>query len=69
MKIKGVNEMGQYYNPVIIDEEDNGQGGGDFGGNDPNNLVGSWARDLISVATRKPSKDFKEVLFTLIEED
>ncbi len=47
--------------------EGNGQGGGDFFGKDPFKLVGSWAYDEISVQAERP-KDFKELLFNLIEE-
>lgn len=44
----------------------NGLGGGDFRGEDPNNIVGSWARDLISVENTKP-KGFKEIIFNLTD--
>lgn len=46
--------------------EGNGQGGGDFGGQDPQKLVGTWARDVISIETKAP-KDFKEIFFNLTE--
>lgn len=46
--------------------EGNGRGGGDFRGGDKNNLVGSWARDLISVSSVEP-KDFKKIDFDLFE--
>lgn len=45
--------------------EGNGQGGGDFRG-DEKGIVGSWARDLISVESKIP-KDFKEIIFDLVE--
>jgi len=38
--------------------EGNGQGGGDFRGN--NRYVGTWARDIISVESRKP-KGYNEI--------
>ena len=44
----------------------NGQGGGDYFGKDPNGLVGSWARDVISVEAKKP-EGFAEVIFDLKE--
>lgn len=44
-----------------------GQGGGGFFGKDKQRLIGSWARNLISVESRAP-KGFKEVLFDLVEE-
>ena len=49
--------------------EGNGRGGGDFGREDPNNLVGSWCNDIISVEKRKPTKKmgFTELIFDLKE--
>lgn len=51
--------------------EGNGGGGGDFyivperqQGN--TSLIGTWARDYISIETEKP-KDYKELIFDLIE--
>ncbi len=47
--------------------EGNGRGGGDFRGDSP--LVGLWARDKISVVTRKSDipKGFEELIFDLKE--
>jgi hypothetical protein len=47
--------------------EGNGRGGGDFGGN--SNLIGLWARNRISVTTKKSDipKDYTEVIFNLSE--
>ena len=42
----------------------NGRGGGDFRGE--SDLVGSWARDLISVEAKKP-KGYTELKFDLVE--
>lgn len=48
--------------------EGNGQGGGDYRGSDDNNLVGSWARDIVKVSKRKPTaKGYKEIMFDLVE--
>ncbi len=47
--------------------EGNRQGGGDFWSKDDNNIVGSWARDFISVQGTKP-KGFTELVFDLIED-
>lgn len=47
--------------------EGNGRGGGDFRGNDPRNIIGSWARNRIGVRSSAP-EGFKEVLFDLTEE-
>ena len=44
--------------------EGNGRGGGDFRGE--SDLIGLWARDLISVEPRKPI-GYKELKFDLIE--
>ena len=45
--------------------EGNGRGGGDFRGE--SSLIGLWARDLISVSTKKP-KGYTELIFDLIED-
>ena len=52
----------------------NGLGGGDFHINEKmdqgnTDLIGSWARDVISVESRKPTKKmgFKEIDFNLVE--
>lgn len=50
----------------LLTSEGNGQGGGDFRGDDPNHLVGSWARNLISVDDTAPT-GYKELIFDLIE--
>lgn len=46
--------------------EGNGRGGGDFKGDDNHKIVGSWARNLISVEPDIP-KDYVELVFDLIE--
>lgn len=43
----------------------NGRGGGDFRGD--NELISSWAMDLISVQSKKP-KGFKELIFDVKED-
>lgn len=50
----------------LLTSEGNGQGGGDFRGEDPNKLVGSWARHLVSVDDTAPA-GYKEIEFNLIE--
>lgn len=52
--------------PLLICEG-NGQGSGDFFGSDSQELVGTWARDLISVSNKKP-KNYLEIFFNLVEE-
>ncbi len=46
--------------------EGNGQGGGDYFAEDPNKIIGTWARDLISIEPVKP-KDYTELKFDLVE--
>lgn len=46
--------------------EGNGRGGGDFRGNDPNNLVGSWARNTIKFTNEFPEFS-TELIFDSIE--
>ena len=41
----------------LLTAEGNGRGGGEYWGQN-NNLVGTWARDKISVTNRKPSKAY-----------
>ena len=48
----------------LLTAEGNGRGGGDFRDGDP--LVGSWARDVISVEETAPP-DFEEIVFDLVE--
>lgn len=50
----------------LLTAEGNGQGGGDFRGNDPNNIIGSWARNIISVESVIP-EGYKEMEFKLRE--
>jgi hypothetical protein len=49
--------------------EGNLRGGGDFRGKDENNIVGSWARNRISVTTKKSDipKEFQELIFDIKE--
>lgn len=47
--------------------EGNGQGGGDFFGKDKNEIIGTWARNLISVEPEAP-QGYKEISFDLNEE-
>lgn len=46
--------------------EGNGGGGGDFFGDDEKKIVGSWARNLISVDSEKP-EGYTELVFDLNE--
>lgn len=50
----------------LLTAEGNGQGGGDFRGEDPRGLVGSWARNRISIEKRKP-RGYEELVFDLTE--
>ena len=53
----------------LLTNESNNRGGGDYRDeeSDTNHIIGSWARDLISVESRKP-KGYTELEFNLIEE-
>jgi hypothetical protein len=44
--------------------EGNGRGGGDYHGE--HELIGKWARQRVTVSTRKP-KGYKEIIFDLVE--
>ena len=46
----------------------NARGGGDYFGNDVNNLVGSWAGNVITVSDEQPSNEYTELIFDLVEE-
>lgn len=55
-----------YIHPLpLLTCEGNGRGGGDYHKENP--LVGSWARNRITVSTAKPSPDFKRIDFNLTE--
>jgi hypothetical protein len=53
--------------PPLLTCEGNGRGGGDFRGE--SDLVGSWARDTISIESRKADipKGYTELIFDLVE--
>jgi hypothetical protein len=65
-KHKGIKDNnGWAIHPLpLLTCEGNGRGGGDYRGESP--LIGSWARDVISVSDTKP-KDFEELVFDLVE--
>jgi hypothetical protein len=46
--------------------EGNGQGGGDYFSKDPNSIVGSWARDVISIEKVLP-ENYTKINFDLVE--
>jgi hypothetical protein len=46
--------------------EGNGRGGGDFRGDDPNKLIGKWARNRVTMQTTEP-KGYKELVFNLFK--
>ena len=56
----------------LLTSEGNGQGGGDFRGEDENQIIGSWARDVISIEKESPlvmigTTDYTELIFDLKE--
>lgn len=73
-KTKVISKDGWQIHPLpLLTCEGNGRGGGDFGGEDKQGLVGSWARDVISVEKNHPhdvieTQDYKEIEFDLFEE-
>ena len=65
-KLKNPTKGGYRLHPLpLLTAEGNGRGGGDYPRYSP--LVGSWARDVISVEEEKPT-DFQEIIFDLVEE-
>jgi hypothetical protein len=62
---KDASNWGYKLHPLpLLTCEGNGKGSGDFGGS--SELIGTWARDVISVAAKKP-KGFKELIFDVTE--
>lgn len=60
-----VGEYGAIHPLPLMTCEGNGRGGGDFRGE--SELVGAWARDVISVSETKP-EGFSEVIFDIVED-
>jgi hypothetical protein len=52
--------------PLLTAEGNNRGGGGDFRGDDHNNIIGSWARNIISVESVIP-EGYTELVFNLTE--
>lgn len=50
----------------LLTAEGNGNGGGDFNGEDPKKLIGSWARNRIGLRNAIP-EGFTELIFDLVE--
>lgn len=56
------NEDEWTINPLpILTSEGNGNGGGDYFGEDCSEMVGAWARDVIEVTSVKPTEDYTEI--------
>ena len=62
MACKSGEEEMKYHPLPLLTCEGNGRGGGDYRGDSP--LIGSWARDIISVEEVAPL-DFEELVFNL----
>ncbi|MDG1949475.1 MAG: hypothetical protein P8J32_01475 [bacterium] len=65
-----MDDEGWQIHPLpLLTCDGNGRGGGDFGGDDPNGLIGKWAYNRISYQTRKPLKaeGFTKLEFDLTE--
>lgn len=57
---------GNYIHPLpLLTCEGNNRGGGDFRAE--NDYIGTWARDVITVATSKPESHFKEIVPNFVE--
>lgn len=58
---------GWFIHPLpLMTCEGNGRGGGDYRNENADDMIiGSWSRDLISIESRKPNKDYTEVVFNL----
>lgn len=68
-KIEGWD--GRFHPLPFLTCEGNGRGGGDFHTSNPKylDIIGRWARDRITIQTKKPaSKDMKEIIFDLVED-
>ena len=64
-KRKGVDDNGMIIHPLpLMTAEGNGRGGGDYRGE--SEIVGQWARDMISVSKEVP-EEFTEFIFDLTE--
>ena len=64
-KTKVPDNDGWFIHPLpLLTCEGNGRGGGDFRGE--SELIGSWARDVISVSKDIP-EGYKELVFDLVE--
>lgn len=58
---KDASNCGWQLHPLpLLTCEGNGRGGGGYGGTKGSEFVGTWARDLISVSSKKP-KGFNEI--------
>jgi hypothetical protein len=67
-KSKVPNIDGWKIHPLpLLTSEGNGQGGGDYRGEDPNGLIGSWAGHSISIESKKPV-GYEETIFDLKED-
>lgn len=64
--IAGWSEPTQINPLPLLTAEGNGRGVGDFRGEDPNELIGSWARNRIGLRNAIP-EGFTEVIFDLKE--
>ena len=63
-----IDNYGWSIHPLpLLTAEGNQRGGGDYYGNNEN-LVGSWARDFISVSTKKPNDDYTEIIPNFMED-
>jgi len=73
-KSKSPDTDGWQIHPLpLLTCEGNGRGGGDYFGEDQQEIIGSWARDVISIEKDNPNvtngtMDYKELEFNLQED-
>lgn len=63
-KVPGDDDGWQIHPLPLLTCEGNGRGGGDYHGE--SELIGKWARNRVTVSTRKP-RNYKELIFDLTE--
>jgi len=49
----------------LMTSSGNKRGNGDYFGEDSQNLVGSWARNIVESTNKKPTAEFSEIIFDL----
>jgi hypothetical protein len=66
-KVREMPDRYVYHPLPLLTSEGNGRGGGDYRGADTQGLMGSWARDRISIEAMHPPQEFSEIIFDLAD--